>query len=164
MPKKFLDRLADKMPVSGFKMLLNIWPPFRGAGIKVEKVSPDYRQIEVHLKLKWWNKNYVGCHFGGSLYAMTDPFHMLPLIRNLGRDYIVWDKAGHIDYKKPGYGIVRAEFNITEEEIQHIREETNKLGKYIFDQTVNILNEKNEIVASVTKTLYVRRKKTDLPT
>ena len=72
------------------RMLMNIWAPFLGAGIRVKRLGPDWKEIDVEMKLRWWNANYVGTHYGGSLYSMTDPFFMLMLIENLGKDYIVW--------------------------------------------------------------------------
>ena len=69
---------------------INIWPPLLGAGIRVRWRSN--RVVDVEMKLRPWNRNYVGTHYGGSLYSMTDPFYMLMLMENLGRDYIVWTK------------------------------------------------------------------------
>ena len=59
------------------KTVFNLWPPFWGAGIRVSRIAPDWKQVEVRLRLGLANRNYVGVHFGGSLYAMTDPFYML---------------------------------------------------------------------------------------
>src|SRR5262245_164335 len=95
--------------------------PFLGAGIRVHHISDDLRTIEVHMPLRFWNRNYVGTHFGGSLYAMCDPFFMLILANHLGPDYIVWDKAAAIRFKKPGKGTVKAIFSITSERIAEIR-------------------------------------------
>ena len=36
--------------------------------------AEDYRHARVELRQRWYNRNYVGTHFGGSLFAMTDPF------------------------------------------------------------------------------------------
>ena len=77
-------------------MYMNVWPPFAGAGIRVVRLDADWRAIDVEMKLRFWNSNYVGTHYGGSLYSMTDPFYMLMLIENLGREYVVWDKAATI--------------------------------------------------------------------
>lgn len=57
-----------------FRHGINLWPPFLLAGIHVTKVSRDFRDIDVELRMRPWNRNYVGTHFGGSLFAMTDPF------------------------------------------------------------------------------------------
>lgn len=110
------------------------------------------------MKLKFWNKNYVGTHFGGSLYAMTDHFFMLILIERLGPNYLVWDKAASINFKKPGQGIVKAVFEIKDEKIAAIKEELLHKEKIYPIFTVNVLNEKHEIVSVVEKTLYVKRK------
>lgn len=151
---KFLNSLSSIW----LRRAINFWPPFVGAGIKIEEMSENYRHIKVSLKLRWYNRNYVGTHFGGSMFAMTDPFYMLILLKNLGNDYIVWDKAAQIDFKKVGRGKLTAIFFMTEAEILAIKVEADQREKYIFDRTINILNDDNEIVASVIKTLYVRKK------
>lgn len=138
--------------------LINFWPPYFGAGVRVKSISPDIRTIDVEMKLRLWNRNYVGTHFGGSLYAMTDPFFMLILMENLGRDYIVWDKAANIQFKKPGKGRVAARFELTPQQIESIRAEADREYKVEPVFTVEIKDESGETVASVVKTLYVRRK------
>ena len=158
MLAQFLRRNAHRLPAPMLRVIGNLWSPFRGAGIRITHVSPDFREIRVELRLRWYNKNYVGTHFGGSLYAMTDPFYMMMLINNLGREYIVWDKGAVIDFKKPGRGTVCVRFVLSSEEIDAIRAKADELGKYVFDRPVEIVDEAGEIVATVLKTLYVRRK------
>lgn len=138
--------------------MMNFWPPFLGAGIRLTKVAPDYRLVEVEMKLRPWNSNYVGTHFGGSLYMMTDPFFMFMVIENLGRDYIVWDKAATIRFKRPGKGRVTARFEISAERIQEIREAADRDAKVEPVFHVNVVDEDGAIVAEVEKTVYVRRK------
>lgn len=158
MTKKRALHLADRLPLWALKIGINFWLPFLGAGIKVVKIAPDFRHVKVKMKLRWFNKNYVGTQYGGSMYSMVDPFFMLMLIKNLGRDYIVWDKAGSIVYKKPARTTVFATFDFTEDELNHIREQAKENEKIIFDKVVDIVNADNEVVASVTKTLYVKFK------
>src|SRR5947209_15683707 len=109
---------------------INLWPPFLGAGIRIVHIAPDMKSVDVEMKLSWWNANYVGTHFGGSLFAMTDAFYMLMVMANLGRDYMVWDKAASIRYRKPGRGRVRAEFRLTDAQLDDIREKLKTLPKY----------------------------------
>jgi acyl-coenzyme A thioesterase PaaI-like protein len=161
MTKPIFHRVVDQLPTSVVRLIFNCWPPFRGAGIKVTRISPDYRLFEVSLKLKLLNRNYVGVHFGGSLFSMADPFYMIMLTKNLGNEYIVWDKAAKIEFKKPGRGNIHATFILTDEELKHIKNEADRMGKYIFDRTVDLLNHQNEVIATVTKTLYVRKKTQD---
>lgn len=140
------------------RFVMNLWPPFLGAGIKVLHISPDYRQIDVRLRLGKLNRNYVGVHYGGSLYSMTDPFYMLMLMHNLGRDYIVWDKAGSIDYVRPGRGHVTAHFRLDEATLARIRQHTGAGEKYLPQLDVDVIDGGGEVVAKVSKTLYVRKK------
>lgn len=158
MASSLFYRVANKLPSHVIRYLFNLWPPFRGAGIKVKHISRDFRKFDVSMKLKLLNRNSAGVHFGGSLFGMTDPFYVVMLTKNLGDQYIVWDKAGKIDFKKPGRGTIKASCFLTEEEIDLIRDETNRLGKYIFDRSVDLFNEKNEVIATIVKTIYVRRR------
>jgi hypothetical protein len=137
---------------------VNLWPPFLGAGIRVIRIAPDMKAVDVEMKLRWWNANYVGTHFGGSLYAMTDPFYMLMLMANLGRDYIVWDKAGSIRYRRPGRGTVRAEFRISDAQLNDIREKLKTLPKYEPMFQVEVKDEHGTVMAEVEKLLHIRKK------
>ena len=137
---------------------MNLWSPFRGAGIRVRRIAANYREVEVELALKWHNRNYIGTHFGGSLYAMTDPFFMIMLLHNLGGDYLVWDKSGSIEYVAPGRGTVSAHFHLSERRIAEIRAEAVVGGKIFPEFEVNVKDAAGGIVARVRKILYVRLK------
>jgi acyl-coenzyme A thioesterase PaaI-like protein len=141
-----------------FKTMMNVWPPFVGAGILVDDVAPDYRHMRIVLKDRVFNRNYVGCHFGGSLFAMTDPFYMLMLIQILGPKYYVWDIGAEIEFLKPAYKTVHADFEVTEEHLHRIREGTAQGQKHEEVFIVSIFNAKGEEVARVTKRLYLRLK------
>lgn len=138
--------------------IINYWPPYLGAGIHVTKIAPDLTFVEVQMKLHFWNKNYVGTHFGGSLYSMTDPFFMLMLIENLGPKYEVWDKKGEIRYVKPGRGTVRAFFQLSQEDIQSIKWQVESEEKAEKTFQVTIYDESNNVVAVVDKTLHIKQK------
>ncbi len=146
------------MKASSLKFLFNIYPPLLGAGIRVKKISADFRELQVQMKLRWYNRNYVKTHFGGSLFSMTDPFIMTMLINILGKDYIVWDKSSCIEFVKPGIGTVFAKFSITDDQIEIILKNTSDGKKYYPEFQVNVTDEKNEIVAKVKKIEYIRRK------
>ncbi len=140
------------------RTFLNIWPPFLGAGIRIKRLASDWREIDVEMKLRWWNANYVGTHYGGSLYSMADPFFMLMLIENLGKDYIVWDKAASIRFKKPGRGKVSASFRLSEEQIGEIRQALLSQQKIERVFKVEIKEESGGVVAEVEKLIHVRKK------
>ncbi len=135
---------------------INIWPPFFGAGIRVRWRSDQ--AVDVEMRLRFWNRNYVGTHYGGSLYSMADPFYMLMLMENLGRDYIVWDKAASIRFRKPGKGKVKAEFRLTDAQLDEIREKLKLQDKYEPTFLVEVKDESGDVVAEVQKVLHIRRK------
>ncbi|WP_313223073.1 DUF4442 domain-containing protein [Stutzerimonas nitrititolerans] len=140
------------------RWLMNFYPPYLGAGIRVRHISDDFRQAQVRMGLRWYNRNYVGTQFGGSLYSMTDPFFMLMLLQNLGDDYVVWDKAANIEFVSPGKGRVYADFTITEQLLDEIRQHTAGGDKYLPRLHVEVRDEQGTLVARVQKTLYVRLK------
>lgn len=154
-----LRKLGSKIPANIFRLIGNLYFPYFWSGIKATRVTKDYTEIDVRLKLTWYNRNFVGTQFGGNLYSMTDPFYMLMLIKNLGRDYIVWDKAATIDFKKPGHGTVFAYFRLSKNKISEIKAIADSEGKYIFDLPIDVVNKNNEVVAQIVKTMYVRKKK-----
>jgi len=137
--------------------LINWWPPLFAAGIHV-RWGPDRRSAYVEMKLRPWNRNYVGTHYGGSLYSMTDPFYMLMLMENLGREYVVWDKAASIRFRKPGKGTVRAAFKLTKEQLDNIRTKLDSQEKYEPVFLVEVRDEAGNLIAEVEKTVHVRRK------
>jgi len=134
------------------------WPPMLGAGIRVTRFDEDWRAVDVEIPLRWWNRNYVGTQYGGSLYSMTDPFYMVMLIENLGSGYVVWDKSATIRFRKPGRGKVRAEFRLSEEVIAEIRAAVEREGKIEREFAVNVTDEGGDVVAEVMKLLHVRKK------
>ena len=110
------------------------------------------------MKLRWWNRNYVGTHFGGSLYTMCDPFFMLILLEQLGRDFVVWDTTASIRFRRPGRGRVRASIHIPSERVEEIRRQAIREGLVHPTFRTEILNDEDEVVAEVEKLLYVRWK------
>lgn len=137
---------------------MSLYPPYLGAGIRVRHISADFQRVQVKMGLGWYNRNYVGTQFGGSLYSMTDPFFMLMLMENLGADYIVWDKAASIDFIAPGKGPVFAEFSIDDGLLDTIRARTAEGEKYLPELQVEVRDGAGTLVAKVHKTLYVRLK------
>jgi len=139
------------------RRLFNLYPPFLGAGIRVTDISPDWRHLRVRMPLRWYNRNYVGTQFGGSLYTMTDPFLMIMVMRNLGPDYVVWDKAAEIEFVSPGRGAVTAVFALTDEQLDDIRTNTGD-SRHLPWFSVDVKADDGSVVARVRKQLYVRRK------
>jgi acyl-coenzyme A thioesterase PaaI-like protein len=146
------------MKARSLRRWMNIWPPFLFSGIRIVSISDDFREAVIELRDRKLNMNYVGVHFGGAIFAMTDPFHMLLTINLLGRGYVVWDKAARIEYLKPGKGTLRAHFKITDDMLADVRANTPNDGdRYFPEWPVDVLNAEGETVARAFKTLYIRK-------
>jgi Domain of unknown function (DUF4442) len=151
--------LLKRLFKRNFKLLFNLWPPLLGAGIRIKRIQPDWKEVDVEMRLRRWNANYVGTHYGGSLYSMTDPFYMVMFIEILGRDYIVWDKSASIRFRRPGRGTVYAQFRITDEQIAEIREALKTEERIDREFGVDVKSGEGDVIAEVKKLLQFRNKK-----
>ena len=138
---------------------MNLWPPFLFAGIRVLEISDDYRYARVRMRLRPWNRNAFGTHFGGSLFSMTDPFWAILLLRNVGREHMVWDQAGEIEFVSPGRGTVEAEFRLTDEVISDVVDRTASGEKVLVWFDTDVKSLEGDVVARVRKQVYARRKR-----
>lgn len=136
---------------------MNLWPPFLGAGIRVRHIAADFSHIEVALRMGLFNRNYVGTHFGGSLFSMTDPFYMLMMMHRLGRGYVVWDKAARIDFLHPAKGTVTAHFTLDDATVAAVRAATAEGDKHLPTYAVEVVDADGTVCARVEKTLHIRK-------
>jgi acyl-coenzyme A thioesterase PaaI-like protein len=141
-----------------YRKVFNVWPCYWGTGGRVTFISGDWREAVVRLKLNWRTRNYVGTIFGGSMYGALDPVYMVMLIKMLGRDYVVWDKAASIRFKRPGRETLYATFRITPEEVASLRAEVDQSGKAEREFTVELVNAAGEVHATCQKLLSIRRR------
>jgi len=153
------QRVNARLGSSRLLRLMRFYPPYLGAGIRVTEVAQDLRTLTVEMDLTAWNRNYVGTHFGGSLYAMCDPFYMFMVIQALGPGYVVWDKSATIDFLKPGRGRVTARFELTEDRLAQIRADLAANGKSHPRFEVEVRDQDGDVVARVGKVLSVRPKR-----
>ncbi len=152
--RRFLEWASEQRP----ELMFNLYPPYWWTGIEVVDISDDFRRIEVRMDLTWYNRNYMGTQFGGSLYAMCDPFYMMMVIRNMDEDaYIVWDKSADIRFRNPGRGTVSATFEIDESDLERIRRRVDEEGVVEPEFDVEIVDDSGTVIAEVTKRLHVRR-------
>ena len=139
------------------RRLINYWPPFLFSGIRVIGIADDWRQVEAELRLRWWNRNAVGTMFGGSLFAMADPFYPLMLQHNLGRDYTVWTKSAAVEFLAPGRTVARVSFLLSAEALHEIRTATGE-GKKCEPEFSGVISDlEGRLIAKVYLTLYVRK-------
>jgi len=129
-----------------------------GAGIRIKQHSIEGNSYLVEMKLRWYNRNVAGTHFGGSLYSMCDPFFVFAAYSHFGDDYIIWDKSASIEYVRPGIGTVRALFDIPTERLIEMKKEVDHEGTKTFHFKTEILDNKNRVVSKVIKEIYIKKK------
>ena len=117
----------------------------------------------MRLPLSWRTRNYVGTIFGGSLYGAVDPVYMIMLIKALGPEYLVWDKAATIRFIRPGRETLRATFRITAEEVEALRAEVDRAGKVERTYSVELLNAAGVVHAHCDKLLSIRKRDAQRP-
>lgn len=151
--------MPESFKTKRFRWLFNFFPAYRGTGARVTYISSDYHEIKVKLPLSWRTRNYVGTIYGGSIYASIDPIYMLMLMHILGNEYVVWDKAAKIRFRKPGRGTLRADFLLTPAEIAEIKRLAE--DERSIDRIYNVeLKDKDGVVhAEIEKTLYISKKR-----
>jgi len=151
MPESFASKID--------RWKFNFFPAYRGTGARVVYIADDYREMRVKIPLNWRTKNYVGTIYGGSMYSGIDPIYMLMLIKTLGKDFIVWDKAATIRFKRPGKETLYADFLLTQEELDEI--ELILQTKKSVDRTYNVelKNKDGKTHCSIEKTLYIAKKR-----
>jgi len=155
MPESWQTRFA--------RWAFNWFPAYRGTGARVTYIAADWREVRIRLPLNWRTRNYVGTIFGGSLYGAVDPIYMIMLIKLLGPDYIVWDKAATIRFLRPGRETLHATFRVTAEELAALRTEVDQAGKAEREFTAELLNAAGELHVSCQKLLSVRRRQVTHP-
>ena len=150
--------MSDEPWEETLRRRINSYAPYVGAGIEVTHVAPDASEIRVRMPLEESNANLVGTHFGGSLYAMVDPHLMILLMHRLGPEYVVWDRTATIEFVRPGRSTVRATILVEDGELDAIRSATSGGESHLAQWMLEVKDESDEVVATVRKTLYIRRR------
>lgn len=150
MPESWATRLD--------RWRFKLFPAYRGTGARIDYIASDWREVRIRVPLGWRTRNYVGTIFGGSMYGSIDPIYMIMLIRNLGHEFVVWDRAATIRFLRPGRTTLFATFALSAEFIEEARVEARRLGKVNRDLEVELRDAAGEICATCTKTLYIRWK------
>jgi hypothetical protein len=150
-----LSTMAESLRTRLRRWGFNFFPAYRGSGGRLTYIADDFHEIHVKLPLSWRTRNYVGTIYGGSMYGAVDPLYMVMLIKILGSNYVVWDKAATIRFKRPGRETLFAEFNVTPEEIAEIKEELTRTKSIERVYVIKLMNKAGNVHAEVEKRIYI---------
>ncbi|QDV06429.1 hypothetical protein Poly30_19380 [Planctomycetes bacterium Poly30] len=135
----------------------NLHPAYRGTGARITFIASDWSEVRLRLPLSWRTRNIVGTIFGGSLYAALDPIYMIQLMRGLGPDFIVWDKAATIRFKRPGRSTLHATFRMPSAEVESVRKDVLEQGKIERTYSVVLVDGSGLVHAECEKVISLRR-------
>ena len=131
---------------------------YKNTGGKLIKVSDDLHYIKIQLLFNYKTRNYVGTIYGGHMYSSVDGIYVIQLIHILGDNYIVWDKSAKIKFKRPANKTLFADFQISDELIEQIKNDIVKDKKKDYNLFVNLTDENGNIYAQVEKVIYIASK------
>jgi len=143
------------VPKTSIFKIISYWPPFLVSGIRIRKYLPEVKRLEVAMSLRFWNWNHERAHFGGSLYAMTDPFYALLIRENLEEKVQVWVKSAQIKFRRPGRGVVHSFFELTNDQLEKIQNDLKAHHKSEPDFHIEVLDSHGKIVAEVSQIVHV---------
>lgn len=141
-----------------FRWGFNFFPAYRGTGGRVIYIADDWHEVRVKLPLNWRTRNYVGTTYGGSIYGAIDPIYMLMLMRILGPEYVVWDKAAKVRFRKPGKSTLFADFELARNEIAEIKELAENFKSIDRIYNLELKDALGTVHAEIEKTLYISKK------
>jgi len=158
MKPSWIVKLPPVWRARVMRMGFNLHPAFRSTGGRVVHVAPDLCHMRVRLQLSWKTKNIIGSLYGGSLFAITDGAHPAMLMAALGEDYIIWDKAANIRYRKPGYSTLYADFRVTPAELAAIRGALAEQHEVDWTFEIDIKDDEGVVHTVVERTVYIADK------
>lgn len=150
--------MAESWESRKMRWMFKLFPVYVGTGASITYIAGDYKELKVKIPLSWRTRNYVGTIYGGSIYSAVDPMYMLMLMRILGKDFVVWDKAANIRFKKPGTHTLYADFIITDEDLNKIQQLVSEKGETDYTFNLDIKDKDGIVHASVEKLIYVATK------
>lgn len=150
--------MSESFKTKRLRWAFNIFPVYRGTGGRVKYIRHDYRAITVCIPLNWRTRNYVGTIYGGSMFGATDPMYMLMLMENLGKDYVVWDKAGSIRFRRPAKETLYAHFEIDQALLDDIKTEVALQQETNREFEIQLKDHTGKVYAHITRTVYIADK------
>lgn len=89
---------------------------------------------------------------------MSDAFYMVMLMKNLGSNYIVWDKSACITFIEPGRTDLIAEFLLTKQDLAFIQTTLKTQPKMDWPRKIEVKDSSGTLIAIVDNLIHIRKK------
>jgi len=150
---------SAQLKPSELKRMLNLWLPFIFNRIKITKVSNDFRNIEVRLKLSFWNRNPGKAIWGGAIFSAADSFFPIMLKQNALLEGYKTDfltKSTNVSYIKPSKTDLVFNFTLSDNEVSTMIDILKTDGKYQEWHTVYGIDKNDNKCVKVKIQPYLR--------
>ncbi|RFZ94332.1 DUF4442 domain-containing protein [Mucilaginibacter conchicola] len=144
---------------TSLKWIMRFYPPLLFQRIWVQRFHNGFKGVEVKVFKSFFNKNYNGTIFGGTIFAAADPFLPVLFDRILyspDRKLRIWSKSSRIDFLKPANSTLKFSIVIDDHHIKEALEILETIGKYEKTFLVDIFNADGEVCASLQNEVYIR--------
>lgn len=154
----FLTHNRESFASRKARFIFNLIPVYIGTRAKIKFISADWKEVHILLPLNIFTRNIAGSVFGGSIYSSIDPVYMFMLIKTLGEDFVVWDKAAYVKFVRPGRTSLKTRLVLSDEKLEQIKSEVNQNGETTIELLVEYLDAGNAVCANITKSIYIADK------
>ena len=121
-------------------------------------IASDFQEVEIQLPLTWQTRNHLQMIWGGSLYGAIDPIYGVMLLKLLGDDYYVVDKAATIHFQRPARTRLYARFRVDDTELTAIRSLLMTQSKIDRLYGVELCDRQGKVYAVCEKTVHIRHR------
>ena len=138
---------------------MRFYPPLFFQRILVTRFDKGFRGAEVKIKKSFFNKNYNGSIFGGTIFSAADAFYPVLLYQVLthkGYKIRAWSHSLAIRFRKPAKTDLHFKINLSDEIIDDCEQVLNTIGKYRRTFPIEIYDKNEVLCVSVLIKVYIR--------
>lgn len=150
-----------KLSEGTIRRMLNLFPPLFFNRIRIRRVAPGFREMEVRVRSSLLNRNLQRTIFGGTLFSAADPCFAImywQIFAHAGWNTEAWLKEARIEYFKPADSHLTLHFVLTQEEIDTAKNELEREGRFSRWHSTDAVNDRGEVVARIHTLVYLRMK------
>jgi acyl-coenzyme A thioesterase PaaI-like protein len=156
--KLFPTEAQESRSTRLWRLYFNLYPAIRGTGGWLRFLSGDWHEAHLSLRLNLRTYNYKGTIFGGAMFAAGDPLYMLMLIKIMGEEYVIWDKAASIRFLRPAKTRLRARFLLSPEAIAALKADIEREQEIDRTFSFEYVDAEGTVYARSERTIYLAKK------
>jgi acyl-coenzyme A thioesterase PaaI-like protein len=148
-----------KMKALQVKWMMNLFPPLFFNRIRIVKITPDFKQVNVRVRSSLLNRNLQRTIFGGTIFSAADPYYAImywQIFAHEGMKTEAWLKEARIEFLKPAASHLDLHFELSSTDIETAKAELRANGKFSRWHEVEAKSKTGEVVARIHTLVYLR--------